>query len=101
MRMAERMALPWSKIKALDELYLASSATLLEQIAITPDHINTLAMTAHNPGIAELASDLSRVPVSMPTCAVVAFQLHHSQWSALFDPANVQPAGYATPKHFG
>jgi phosphohistidine phosphatase len=59
----------WPDAPHLDraELYLASASELLSEAAALPASAEVVAMVGHNPGMEELAADLSGVPVTMKT----------------------------------
>jgi phosphohistidine phosphatase len=62
-------------------LYLASPRTMLEAIRSLPDQIDTIALLAHNPGISELAEQLSgRALGNVPTCGIVTLALPIDCW---------------------
>ncbi len=67
-----------------DELYLASPSTMKSVIRQTADHVQTLALLAHNPGITELACQLAGTDISnMPTCGIITFELPVDRWAEL------------------
>jgi len=77
----EAMGFPAGQIVWRDELYLAAPSTMLDIIRSTDDHINSLALLAHNPGISELAERLSRQHgIDMPTSGIVCLQSTISHW---------------------
>ncbi len=66
-------------------IYNASRGTLLELLSDTDDRFLNVAIVAHNPGLSELASALSREPVAgLPTCGIVSLMLPTvEEWAAL------------------
>lgn len=62
------------------ELYLASGHTLLQKAAEA--EAASVMLVAHNPGITDLAWNLSGGGIEhMPTCAVARFVWHADSWS--------------------
>jgi phosphohistidine phosphatase len=65
-----------------DELYLASPLTIKSVIRQTANHVQTLALLAHNPGITELANQLVGMDISnVPTCGVITLELSADHWA--------------------
>jgi len=80
--MAEQFDFPTEEIELKNELYLASPSTMLKLIRRTPDHVQRLALLAHNPGITELANQLARTCIdNIPTCGVVTLEMSVESWS--------------------
>jgi len=64
-----------------DRLYLASPATLLDQIHAFPDDAQTAIVLAHNPGISELAEQLSGQWIgNVPSCSILTFHIPVVSW---------------------
>jgi phosphohistidine phosphatase len=78
----------------LDDLYLATSARLLEACQqIAPD-IGTLALIGHNPGLEALALRLvgsgsarerQRMATKFPTCALAVIEFEGASWNEIGD----------------
>lgn len=69
-------------VTPVDELYNATSATLLAQAAGTD--FDKVLVVAHDPGMTELARTLSRNRIlSMPTCAIATFRWDTDDWSVI------------------
>lgn len=82
--MAPALGFSFADIQWKNELYLASPSTMRSVIRQTADHIQTLVLLAHNPGITELANQLAAANISnIPTCGVVTFELPIDQWAEL------------------
>ena len=66
------------------ELYLATPAGLLSTVHALPPAAETVAVVGHNPGLEDLATELSGVPVTMKTStfAVLTSDLQWPRWSA-------------------
>jgi len=64
-----------------DKLYLASPATMLDIIRAFPDGVQTAIVLAHNPGISELAEQLSGQWIgNVPTCSILTFHIPVAHW---------------------
>jgi Phosphohistidine phosphatase SixA len=64
-----------------EELYLASPSSFMNVIKSLEKKYDTVALFAHNPGITELANQLSSVRIdNMPTCSVFAVQADTESW---------------------
>ena len=80
--MAEQFGFPAEEIELKNELYLASPSTMLKLIRHTPDHVQRLALLAHNPGITELTNQLARTCIhNIPTCGVAILEMSIESWS--------------------
>jgi phosphohistidine phosphatase len=77
----------------VDVLYLAEPDNLLAQIAAAPDNAKGLMLVGHNPGMEQLATDLSGAPVKrkvqdkmelmeekFPTCALAVLDFNVKHW---------------------
>ncbi len=71
-------------IRIEDDLYAASSSSLLARLRIVPDTARPVLLIGHNPGLEELAVLLAgdQAPERMPTGALVALSTS-SPWAAL------------------
>lgn len=65
-------------LETADELYGASPGALWSAAASTG--APSVLIVAHDPGLSELASDLSGREVMMPTCAVATFHIPGEDW---------------------
>ncbi len=83
--MAPNLALPVEQIEWRDELYLASPAILLDTVRHTPDHIDVLALLAHNPGITDLANRLCPAAGidNVPTAGIVTLTFATDSWQQI------------------
>lgn len=82
-------------------LYLASAETLLDHIELAGTEIAEILVVAHNPGIAELAHDLSRgklgdVIRGFPPATLALFLYDGDDWADL-SPARLTLAAVLTP----
>jgi len=67
-----------------DSLYQATPGILETVISGIPDEVKTVFIIGHNPGISELANELSpsfRVD-HLPTCGIVAAHLQAEEWTS-------------------
>lgn len=64
-----------------EELYLANPSSFKNVIKDLGKKYDTVALFAHNPGITELANQLTTVRIdNMPTCSVFAVQADTDSW---------------------
>ena len=78
---ARHLALAMQDIEWRDELYLASPATMLDAIRNHPDHVTTLFLVGHNPGISALADQLcGNLIGDMPTCGIAHLTGEFNSW---------------------
>lgn len=76
-------------------LYLASPRTMLRLIHSLPDTVNTMALVAHNPGISELAEQLTGTYIGdIPTCSVITIALPVQHWRDVSDAADLLDYDY-------
>lgn len=68
-----------------EDLYCAEIGTLLELAQSTPDDVGHLVLVAHNPGLSDLASRLSRRRdfAGLGTAQWVSVELDLDRWAAL------------------
>ena len=79
--LANELAFPLASINWRRELYLASPATMVNVIQSAPDKAATMALLAHNPGITELAEQLTKTYFgNVPTCGVITLRLPIESW---------------------
>ena len=75
----------------LDErLYGSSPDTILGVVGELDDSVATVMIVAHDPGLSDLAFDLSGTIEHMPTCAVAEFQFDVERWSEVADAEPVE-----------
>jgi phosphohistidine phosphatase len=87
-----------------DELYAASSNELLERIHIVREHVASVMLIGHNPGLQDLAlvlacagADLERLAAKFPTAALATLTLANTAWSELSE-ADALLAAFVVPK---
>ncbi len=73
-------------IVLLDELYNASSNTILKVVSSLHQKIDTAALFAHNPGVTDFANTLAQTKIDdMPTCGIFAVKVHCDKWTDFKD----------------
>ena len=101
---------PWPAPAPLDiqrGLYLAEATAMLEALRAAPDEVRTLMVVGHNPGMADLAFNLTatgdpdarmRMMAGFPTCALAVLAFPGESWAELtFQGARL--LSFVTPKH--
>jgi phosphohistidine phosphatase len=80
---AEKIGYPEKKILFNEELYEASSNTLIKVIKKIDEKYDSVMIFAHNPGLTLLNNHISNNYIdNIPTCGIVALQLDN-KWSEL------------------
>ncbi|MGM0667970.1 MAG: SixA phosphatase family protein [Bacteroidota bacterium] len=72
-------------IRVVKDFYPGSASKMIEEIAALDDDVRTVALFAHNPGISELASQMTKGVVGfLPTTgsAVVSFDM--DKWQDIY-----------------
>lgn len=93
--MTPALSFSFADIDWRDELYLASPSTMKSVIRQTADHIQTLALLAHNPGITELANQLTGTDINnVPTCGVITLDLPVDHWEEVSNNASLLDFDY-------
>jgi phosphohistidine phosphatase len=97
-----RPALAEVAVQVEEQLYGASSETLLERVRSVPDEVASLLLIGHNPGLQELAlvlassgAELKRLEAKFPTAALATLAL--ARWSSL-SPGDAKLVAYVVPK---
>jgi len=81
---AQAIGYPIEFIQSEPELYLADPDTILDVIAGQDNAFNDLVVCGHNPGITELACDLSRTHIdNVPTSGLVVLETATDSWDQL------------------
>lgn len=88
-------------------LYLAEAPAVLDILRAAPDKARSLMVVGHNPGMADLAFNLTaagdpdarmRMMAGFPTCALAVFEVKLDSWAELtFQSARL--VEFVTPKH--
>lgn len=80
---AEQFGIKNENILWDDNLYLASSSTLIKKLKQLDNHINTVFLVGHNPGLTELHNFLCKEEIdNIPTCGVVSLKTDKN-WSEI------------------
>jgi phosphohistidine phosphatase len=75
------MKLQEDKLKFVNRLYHCSADTFLDEIYSLPEDINSVMMVAHNPGVTDLAYELTRGGTSfLPTTGVAVIKFKGVLW---------------------
>jgi phosphohistidine phosphatase len=83
LEIADKIGYSQKKITFKDEVYEASSNTLIELIKKIDDKYNSVMIFGHNPGLTLLNNQISNHYLdNIPTCGIVALQLN-KKWSEL------------------
>lgn len=105
----DRMTADWPRPVAIvekKELYLATSARLLASVRAAPDSAASLMLVGHNPGIEDLAIQLTgnvaseaarRMNRNFPTCGLAVFELSVERWARV-SPDFARLVAYYGPK---
>jgi phosphohistidine phosphatase len=89
---AEQLQLP-PEVVVLDErLYGSSPETIMSIVAELDPGVAVAMVVAHDPGLSELAFELSGTIEHMPTCAIAEFTFEVADWPAVVgaEPAAVR-----------
>lgn len=80
--MTRELAVPATKIRQDERLYLASARTLHAVVHELAGDAQHLAVVGHNPGLTEFADALSseRSIDNLPTCAVYSLEFDVASW---------------------
>ncbi|MBX3128234.1 MAG: histidine phosphatase family protein [Polyangiaceae bacterium] len=79
-------------------LYLAEPREYLALLAQVPDAASRVLMIGHNPGLEQLASELSGVEWTLPTAALVVFSLDVERWEDVGLDTRAQIVGNHAPR---
>ena len=71
---------PTEKIQFREDIYDASVTHLLNTIKDLPDDINKVMLVGHNPGISELAADLSSSFTDLSTSQLIGYDSKSEVW---------------------
>jgi len=83
LEIADKIGYPQKKITFKDEVYEASSTTLIELIKKLDDKYDSVMIFGHNPGLTLLNNHISNHYIdNIPTCGIVALQFN-KKWSEL------------------
>jgi len=69
-------------VKTLDILYHCSDDCILKQVCALPEEVNSVMVVAHNPGITDLAYELTMGATNfLPTTGVAVIHYDVTSWS--------------------
>ncbi|MBE7171417.1 MAG: histidine phosphatase family protein [Williamsia sp.] len=69
-------------IRYVPALYLAAPAALRKVIEEIDDQYSSAAIFAHNPGLTDLANELTNIRIdNMPTCSIYAVSVQTERWA--------------------
>jgi len=72
-------------IRVIKDFYPGSSSKMMEEIAALGDDVRTVAVFAHNPGISELASQLTKGAVGfLPTTGTALVNFEMEKWGDIY-----------------
>ena len=95
---AREVGYPLADIRLSHALYLAAPATLLAALAEVDESLRCVALVAHNPGMTDLANQLSDARIdNLPTSGIFMTELDEGKWSD-FGRRQARFAGFLSPK---
>ncbi len=102
-RIAEVLGYAKENIRLERALYHANDDELLTAIRKAPDTCESLMIFGHNPGITDLANNMTRNQAwirNIPTCGVVAYRFDTRTWKEI-DPGKGEFIFFDFPKNQG
>ncbi len=79
----EEFGLSKEQFREDQKLYHASTTMLINVIRKAPDNVDTLAITAHNPGLTNFANEFPRFSIdNLPTSGIVVIKLNIPTWQS-------------------
>jgi phosphohistidine phosphatase len=95
----KQMNLDASCIEVKNELYHAGRRTILQTIHELDNHLNTVFIFSHNPGINDFANAfIDNFYENVPTTGILSFTLNSNKWED-FDAANIKLDFFDFPKN--
>jgi phosphohistidine phosphatase len=83
-RIAEEISYPKSKIIKEENFYHGTIQEVITIVQKLEDHVNSLMIFGHNPGLTDLANYLSSADIyNIPTCGVVEIDFDIASWKML------------------
>lgn len=84
--LAREIGYPIEFLQTEKSLYLAEPATILEVIEGQEDTFGDIVVCAHNPGMTDLANQLSGQSIdNLPTCGIVILEADTDSWNEISD----------------
>jgi len=78
---AKAQAINKRDILCVEALYLAPAAEYFKQIQALNQHLQTVAIIGHNPGITDFVNALTTTQIdNMPTCGIFAIKINIENW---------------------
>jgi phosphohistidine phosphatase len=88
-------------VHVLSALYPGVLHNYLQVIGTQPEHLESLWLFGHNPGVSQLAQYLVGPAVGhMPTCAIVVAELNIQSWQELYQGEGKLTALHYPKQHF-
>ncbi|MFF2371437.1 SixA phosphatase family protein [Agromyces sp. NPDC058110] len=85
--MAEALGVGEASVEFDERLYGSSPQTILRVVGDLASDVQRAMIVAHNPGMADLAFDLTGSIGEMPTCAVLELDFDIEEWAEVeFEP---------------
>ncbi len=82
--LAREIGYPIEFLQTEHSLYLADENSILELIELQEDTFSDIVLCAHNPGITQLANQLSDQSIdNMPTCGMLIIEADTDSWSKI------------------
>ncbi len=82
--LAREIGYPIEFLQTEHSLYLADENSILELIELQEDTFSDIVLCAHNPGITQLANQLSDRSIdNMPTCGMLIIEADTDSWSEI------------------
>lgn len=87
---ARSLNIPFNTIKVEDELYMASSDTLIEILRGLPDAYDSVMLFGHNPTVTNFANRCADQRINnVPTSGVVCLHFSEESWKYVEDRAEL------------
>lgn len=80
---SNKLNYPLTNIHTVEDIYHASEQTILNEISQVSDDTNILYIFGHNPGLSNMASNLTELPIELKTCCVAILELQVENWKSL------------------
>lgn len=95
----DKLDISENRIAYTSHLYHASPSAILDQIHRLDEHLNSMAIVGHNPGLTLLLSELipEDAPDNMPTCGIAILESDAEYW-ATFETGEIEMKAYLYPK---
>ena len=96
---ADRFGIPENDISLREDLYEASTSTLLEAIQELPDHVDRAAIFGHNPSMGYVVQQFAEEYVgNVPTAAVAVVRGDVDKWAEMVPDTGPALAELLLPK---